>query len=68
MIQKIFEFRDSQIREMKLRNKKSGEVITINLTSFKAGHTSDCGKTFSMNVIPGTAQAGNSEFGKINIL
>ena len=58
LVQKVFEFRKSQERELFLRRKKYGEVVTINLTSMKAGHTKDCGNSYSMNVIPATAQIG----------
>lgn len=58
LLEKVFEFRRSQEREMQLRKKQAGEVITINLTSMKGGHTKDCGNSFTMNVIPSVAQVG----------
>ncbi|KAL0483980.1 aminoacylase [Acrasis kona] len=59
VIQQIFNFRSSQEQELALRpNKRTGDVVSINLTSMKAGHTKDCGETYQMNVVPRTAQVG----------
>jgi hypothetical protein len=35
-----------------------GEVITVNITKLQAGMTSDGGKTYQLNVIPASAEAG----------
>ncbi|KAJ3225634.1 adenylate cyclase [Clydaea vesicula] len=35
-----------------------GDIITLNLTSLKAGKTSDGGLTYALNVIPSEAEAG----------
>ncbi len=37
---------------------KLGDVVTLNCTMLNAGVTSDQGKTFALNVIPSTAEAG----------
>eukprot|EP01080_Neovahlkampfia_damariscottae_P005673 gene5673-9494_t len=49
---KVYEFRESQIREKKLRKIKRGEVVTINLTGFKGGDLS------AINVIPAKIEVG----------
>jgi len=59
LMERVFEFRATQQREMRLRKKSNhGEVVTINLTSMKGGHTQNCGESFTMNVIPSVAQVG----------
>jgi aminoacylase len=59
VIERIFAFRRSQQQELKLRpEKRTGDVVSINLTSMKAGHTKDCGESYQMNVIPREAQVG----------
>mmetsp|Transcript_29011 Transcript_29011/g.37564 ORF Transcript_29011/g.37564 Transcript_29011/m.37564 type:complete len:255 (+) Transcript_29011:746-1510(+) len=40
------------------RQKKLGDVTTINLTMLKSGVTTDGGKTWALNVIPTEAEAG----------
>ena len=37
---------------------KLGDLITLNCTMLNAGVTSDHGKTYALNVIPSTAEAG----------
>jgi aminoacylase len=51
-IAKVNEFRDSQIREKKLRKIKRGEVVTINLTGFQGGDLR------AINVIPSKIKIG----------
>lgn len=57
-IQRVFEFRRQQELDMRIKKRGSGDQVTINLTSMRAGHTNDCGKSFSMNVIPTEATVG----------
>jgi aminoacylase len=37
---------------------KLGDLVTLNCTMLNAGVTSDAGKTYALNVIPSTAEAG----------
>ncbi len=52
---KVFEFRRQQELDMKLKKKKTGDQVSINLTHLKSGVTPDCGETYSYNVVPSIA-------------
>jgi len=57
-LKKLMDLRDSEVAKMKSEGKRLGDIVTINLSFFKGGVTKDGGETYSMNVIPGEAQAG----------
>lgn len=52
IIEKIFEFRRSQERELEMNQKRIGDVVSINLTEMLGS------KNGSLNVIPGKATLG----------
>lgn len=55
--EEITAFRDSEAHKH-TSGAKLGDVFSVNITALKAGHSSDNGKSYALNVIPSEAEAG----------
>jgi aminoacylase len=60
VVNRLLAFRKTQVEllhDSSCRKHELGDVVTVNLTMLRAGVTGDNGQTFSVNVIPMTAEA-----------